>query len=125
MMLFLLDLPIASCKPKRACTQHDIAQYCACNHLRQTFSAFFSTLSVVYVLKPVENALSHSGWKASMDNEIVALIDRQTWDLVDHPFDCSTVGCICIFIVKYHPDGAVERLKARLIAKVYTLSYAI
>lgn len=51
---------------------------------------------------------------------ISALTDRGTWDLVDPTLDFQHVGCRFIYIIKHHPDGNVEKLKARLVTKGYT-----
>ena len=35
------------------------------------------------------------------------------------------VGCKWVFMVKYNPDGKVERYKARLVAKGFTQTFGI
>lgn len=35
------------------------------------------------------------------------------------------MGCKWVFTAKYKPDGSVERLKARLVAKDYSQAYGI
>jgi hypothetical protein len=37
----------------------------------------------------------------------------------------KTVGCKWAYMVKFNPDGSVERLKARLVAKGYVHTYGI
>lgn len=54
-----------------------------------------------------------------------ALESRGTWELASPPTDCELVGCRWIFSIKYLPDGTIERLKARLIAKRYSQMYGI
>ena len=43
-----------------------------------------------------------------------------TWELVDLPPGCSTVGCKWIFKKKMNADGTINKYKARLVAKGYT-----
>ena len=57
-----------------------------------------------------------------MVDEMAALHLTDAWDLV-LPFGKFTVGCRWVYIVKVDPDGQVDRLKAQLVAKGYTLIY--
>ncbi|WKA01486.1 hypothetical protein VitviT2T_019766 [Vitis vinifera] len=58
-----------------------------------------------------------------MVDEMTALHSNDTWDLVVLPSGKSTVGCRWVYTVKVGPDGQVDRLKARLVAKSYTQFY--
>jgi len=55
-----------------------------------------------------------------MTNEITALEQNRTWDLVHLPQNKSAIGCKWVYKVKFQADGKVERYKARLVAKGYT-----
>ena len=35
------------------------------------------------------------------------------------------MGCRCVYILKYRPDGSVDKYKARLVAKCYTQTYGV
>ena len=37
----------------------------------------------------------------------------------------KTIGCKCVFKVKYHPDGSIERYKAKLVAQRFSQVYEI
>jgi len=50
-----------------------------------------------------------------MDEEMDALISRGTWELVSAPKDAVVVGCRWVYTLKYHPDGSMDRYKARLV----------
>ena len=52
-------------------------------------------------------------------------LKNATWSLVTHPLGKTTLGCRWVYTVKYLPDGSIERLKARLIAKGYTQTYSV
>jgi hypothetical protein len=60
-----------------------------------------------------------------MELEMSALHQNGTWELVPLPPHKKTIGCKWVFIVKFNPDGSVDRLKARLVAKGYTQTYGI
>ena len=60
-----------------------------------------------------------------MKNEMDALKQNKTWDLMELPQGKKLVGCKWVFIVKYKAVGLLERYKASLVAKGYTQTYGI
>ena len=60
-----------------------------------------------------------------MVEEIIALHNNGTWELVPLPPGHYTIGCRWVYAVKVGPDGQVARLKARLVAKGYTQIYGL
>ena len=64
-------------------------------------------------------ALSHPGRSSAMIDEMQALNDNDTWDLVPLPTGKKVIGCRWVFAIKFNHDGSVARLKAHLIAKGY------
>ena len=60
-----------------------------------------------------------------MVDEMQALDDNGTWDLVSLPTGKKAIGCRWVFAVKFNPDGFVARLKARLVAKGYAQIYGV
>ena len=58
-----------------------------------------------------------------MVEEMDALSSNVTWEFVTLPPGKSLVGCRWAYIIKVGPDGQVDRLKARLVAKRYTQQY--
>jgi len=55
-----------------------------------------------------------------MTNELSALHNSGTWELVPLPSRKSVVGCRWVFAIKVGPNGTIDRLKACLVAKGYT-----
>ena len=55
-----------------------------------------------------------------MEEDIKALNDNQTWDLVPRPNEVKSISCKWVYKVKTHPDGSVERYKARLVARGFS-----
>ena len=54
-----------------------------------------------------------------------ALKKNDTWKIIDLLGGKRPVGCKWVFMVKYNPDGKVERYKARLVAKGFTQTFGI
>ena len=54
-----------------------------------------------------------------MIEEMDALSDNGTWDLIRLPAGKKPIGCRWVFIVKVNPDGSIDRLKVHLVAKGY------
>ena len=67
----------------------------------------------------VSKALTHPGWHSAMIEEMDALTDNGTWDLVRLPAGKKAIGCRWMFTVKVNLDGSIARLKARFVAKGY------
>jgi len=60
-----------------------------------------------------------------MLDELSALHNSGTWELVPLPSVKSVVGCRWIFAIKVGLDGTIDRLKARLVAKGYTKIFGL
>ena len=77
--------------------------------------SFIVSLDSINLPNIVHEALSHPGWRSAMVNEMQALYDNGTWDLVPLPTGKKVIGRHWVFAVKFNPDGFVARLKARLV----------
>lgn len=84
--------------------------------LPTTLPSFTRSLIVISVPKNYEEARTHPGWLAAMNEEMAALYSNAIWILTALP----PVGCRWIYTIKYKSDGSVDRLKAQLVAKGFT-----
>jgi len=55
-----------------------------------------------------------------MFDEITAIQNNGTWELIPSPSGKSVVRCKWVFAIKVGLDGTVDNLKAHLVAKDYT-----
>jgi hypothetical protein len=63
-------------------------------------------------------AAEDADWRAA-EEEMRALAENGTRDLVDSPAGELPIGCEWMYKVKYNSDGMINRHKARLVAKSY------
>lgn len=52
-----------------------------------------------------------------MQEELKALEDNNTWQIVPLPSGKHAIGCKWVYKTKFKVDGSIERYKARLVAK--------
>lgn len=55
-----------------------------------------------------------------MNSEMNSLKENQTWDHVNLPKGRKSLPCRWVYKVKMHPDGTVDKYKARLVVKGYS-----
>ena len=91
----------------------------------QSHTFLIASLDSISLPNTVSEALSHPGWRSAMMDEMQALDDNGTWDLMPLPTGKKAIGYHWMFAVKFNLDGSVARLKARLVAKGYAQTYGV
>jgi hypothetical protein len=66
--------------------------------------AYMTRVAEVREPESYTEAAEDANWRAAMEEEMHALAENATWDLVDAPAG-----------VKYNSDGSINRYKARLV----------
>ncbi|CAL1406923.1 unnamed protein product [Linum trigynum] len=64
-------------------------------------------------------------WNQACNEELAALEENQTWEVVKLPEGKKAVGSKWVFKIKQKSDGTIERFKSRVVAKGYTQIYGI
>lgn len=90
-----------------------------------SFSSLSTFVYSISILKTVKEALNLLSWYNVILEEINALDENHTWDLVDLPKGMKAVGCKWVFAVKVNLDSLMARLIAKLIVKEYTQTYKV
>ena len=60
-----------------------------------------------------------------MEEELQALVDNHTWDIVHCPANVKAIGCKWVYSIKLRSDGTLDRYKARLVALGNKQEYGI
>lgn len=72
-----------------------------------------------------EEASKKEEWRKAMDEDISALNQNQTWDLVPKPKDVRPISCKWVYKLKTRPDGSIDRYKARLVTRGFAQQYGL
>lgn len=67
----------------------------------------------------VKSALKNKNWVTTMEEELLALRENNTWELVPRVPNMNVIGSRWVYKIKSKADGSIERFKARLVAKGY------
>ena len=78
------DLSIALRKSKHQCA-HPISSFCSYYYLSSHSCSFIASLDSISLPNKVSEALTHPSWCNAMIEEMDALTDNGTWDLVHLP----------------------------------------
>lgn len=63
-----------------------------------------------------------SKWKEAIDEEMRALIENDTWKLVEKPDKCEIIDSKWVFKIKKDKEGEISKFKCRLVARGFKQS---
>jgi hypothetical protein len=78
-------------------------------------------------LEPVtyEEAAKKDKWRKAMEEEMTALRQNQTWELMPKLEGVKLILCKWVYKVKTRTDGSIERYKTRLVARGFSQQYRL
>ena len=94
-------------------------------HLSPADKNFIVSLNTTIIPNTISKALTKNEWKDAMREEMSALENNKTWEIVERPKGKNIVDYKWIFTLKYKADGSFKKHKARLVAKGYTQTYGV
>lgn len=56
-------------------------------------------------------------WEKAAQSEYSSLMSNRTWHLVEPPVGANIIRSKWVFRIKYHPNGTIDKYKARLVVK--------
>ena len=88
------DWPIALRKGTQSTrNSHPIYNFLSYHWLSPSYYSFVFSLSSLTVPNNIHEALDHPGWRQAMIDEMQALENNGTWELVPLPPGKKTIGC--------------------------------
>ena len=84
-----------------------------------------ATMSSTSIPNSYSQAVQHECWNKAMQDELDALSQNHTWDVVPCPPFVKPIGCKWIYSIKLNSDGTLARYKARLVALGNRQEYGI
>ena len=100
--------PIAPCRSNRISRPPDRYGYSP--------TSLTATLSSIPIPTCYSQAVMDVCWVKAMQEELQALQENYTWDIVPCPPNVKPLGCKWVYSVKLNSDGSFHRYKARLVA---------
>ncbi|XP_049387058.1 uncharacterized protein LOC125851320, partial [Solanum stenotomum] len=106
---------------KGKCTSlYPISNYVSYHKLSTKCRRILASFSETVEPHNFQEASKDSKWVEAMKQEVKALEDNKTWNIVDLPKGKHAIGSKWVYKIKYHANGKIERYKARLVAKGYS-----
>ena len=79
----------------------------------------------VHAPETCEKASLNSAWQKVMEEEIIALDQNQTWELVPRPKDIKSISCKWAYEIMCLLDVLIERYKTQYVARGFSQEYGL
>ena len=102
---------------------HPVQAVCSLAQYPEEHQTFMSNLDQEWIPKTFEEAMADDEWRASVEDEIGAMIKNGTWFETELPKGKKAVTSRLLYTIKYLANGKPERKKTRLVARGFTQTY--
>ena len=75
--------------------------------------AYMTSMAEVREPESYAEATKDTNWRTAMEEEMRALAENETWDLVDAPNGMKLIGRRWVYKVKYNTNGSVNRVSSQ------------
>ncbi|XP_015167399.1 uncharacterized protein [Solanum tuberosum] len=106
--------------PKTYNCLYPLAAHLTYSHLSLFYRHTLHAYSSISEPASFKEAAADSAWVKAMDLEIAALEANNTWSIVDLPLGKIPIECRWIYKINFLASEAVERFKARFVAKGFS-----
>ena len=113
--LLKVSLPLSRRSDHTSGTPYPLAHYIHCDNFSVHYRKFIVAIIHGTNPKSFKEAMKHVGWQKSTQEEIQALEANSTWTLEPLPPGKKALNSQWFYRTKYLSNGAVERLKSRLV----------
>lgn len=90
---------------------YSLPNYISYSQFSSAYSSFCANISQYKTPTTYAQAKKNPLWCASMNDELNALVDNNTWILQLLPLGKHIVGCKCLFKTKANSDGILDKKK--------------
>ncbi|RVW14453.1 Retrovirus-related Pol polyprotein from transposon RE2 [Vitis vinifera] len=108
-----------------AAVRYPPEKFLSYQNLSTSHLAYLTAISSVHEPKNFHEANSQPMWRKSMDDELKALEETNTWNIVHLPPRKHVVGCRWVYRFKFNPDGSIERPKSRVVAQGFSQHFGV
>ncbi|GKC15825.1 ribonuclease H-like domain-containing protein, partial [Tanacetum coccineum] len=98
-------------------TRYDLDKFVNHTWLSAENCSFVANVNKIFKPKSYEEAALDKNWVQAMNEEMQALYENNTWDLVELPRNRRAIGSKWVYKTKLKSTGEIDRYKARLVAK--------
>lgn len=93
--------------------------------LSSSYKTFLAAIHSFFEPQSYKETIATPEWRSAIEEELAALQNTDTWELVPFPPDKNVIGCKWVFKIKTKSNGSIDRYKAHLVAKGYHQEYGI
>ncbi|KAG7599299.1 Reverse transcriptase RNA-dependent DNA polymerase [Arabidopsis suecica] len=114
-------IPTENQKPSpKKTTPYPISSVISYDKYTPLFQSYILAYNTETEPKTFAQTMKSEKWTKAADEELQAMELNKTWIVESLPPGKNVVGCKWVFIIKYNPDGSIERYKAKLVAQGFT-----